>query len=168
MKWTINDLQGVTFYGFGSNFVGPGAQQSNEGNCWARSMAALLGVSWSFVAMHAALDDIKLGQDNTETAATVKQVNAEIEKTPKLQQPYRLATAGRWFGQSWSKDQVQAAYPRAVGLTNHWIVVLGIGFDAQDKPAWVCYWDTDNVVKYGSYNGFTGPIPELCYVREAR
>jgi hypothetical protein len=167
MKWNHKNL---TFYGFGENYVGPGVQQQNEGNCWARSMAALIGVSWESIALHAALDDLTIGQNNSRTAETVKAVNNEINKSDKTQKPFRIATAGRWFGPNWNKETVEASYPRAVGLTSHWVVVLGIGFNTKDQAVAVCFWDTDNQVKYADMGAFIGDgqIPELCFVRETR
>jgi hypothetical protein len=173
MPWKSNEYPGITFYGAEPTLTGPvpppPEEDYQDDDCWARAIAALLGQSFAYVASFAPFHDILYGQENIDTAQTVKRINQDIEKKPKQEMPKRLRTESRWFGPGWTMQQVEAAYPRAVGLDDHWVVVLAIGFNATNQPTSVCFWDTDNRVKVEQFDGFKGSSnPELCYALEAR
>ena len=159
MSW---EHDGYIYYG--SDIAGlPTPQQRNENNCWARALAALVGVPWSTVAVNAKLDDLVKGQSTLDTRLAVERFNMDFAKAGEK---VRLSETARWYDHSWQQDMLEQKFPAAVGITGHFVVVLGIGVSkTQGKPRRICYWDTDCQVYYEDLQTFIDKNkPEMSFV----
>lgn len=161
MSW---EHDGYTYYG-SQNIPGlPTPQQRDEGNCWARAIAALAGVGWGKVAMHAALDNVGDGQSTVETRLTVEALNKYFVEA---QIKRRLTEPARWYSADWGGDLLEKKFPCALGIKQHFIVVLGIGIaKTPGKPRRICFWDTDCKIYYEDLDSFIkNEQPEFSFVR---
>jgi hypothetical protein len=149
MSWEHN---GYVYYGEKDIPALKDPQLAKENNCWARALAALVGLSWSTVAMYSSLDDLIKGQSTVNTRNTVEALNKMLEKE---QSKLRYSETARWFSGDWGKDMLEKKFPCALGIDGHFVVALGIGYPkvGNGKPR-ICYWDTDCNIYYDDLETF--------------
>jgi hypothetical protein len=149
---------GYDFYGKQSLPLTARTQSQDTNTCWAFCLGVVLGIPWQKIVAHASQREELYGQKNADTHLLVERLN-QLPEWPKLRLP------ARWYSADWDGDKLQRAFPAAVALEGHWVVVLAVG-KSTNRPALVRYWDPyDGLIRTVHLDEFNQFDPEFSVTR---